>query len=230
MFYIKIADLTVLIKNKFEYIEFLCRDYLVPPVSEPELVITATDAEIAAEQTENYPNGYLESLAIYRKIADKIIDYNGLLMHSAVIDVNGTGIAFLAPSGTGKTTHSELWQRLFKDRLTVVNGDKPLLRIFDNSIKAYGTPWCGKEQLQTNTHTNLKKICFIERDTENSCEMLNKDTVLERLLNQIYFPSDIEKTVKILDMADALIKNCDFYVIKCNTDISAAEVASEVVL
>ena len=43
-----------------------------------------------------------------------------------LISFDGQGIAFAAPSGTGKTTHIKLWQRLYGDRVEIINGDKPL--------------------------------------------------------------------------------------------------------
>ena len=102
-------------------------------------------------------NGYLESLAIYRKIAEKVIEYNGFLLHGVVVEVNKCGIAFLARSGVGKSTHVMLWKELLKNKLTIINGDKPLVRIIDGKIFAYGTAWAGKEKLHKNTKTELRK-------------------------------------------------------------------------
>lgn len=229
MFYIKIADLNILIKNKYEYVELMCRDYVVPTVSAPELVIEATDDEIAAEQTASYPLGYLESLAIYRKIAVKIFEYDGFLMHGVIIETDNTGIGFFAKSGVGKSTHASLWKELLRDKLTVINGDKPLVRFSDGQAFAYGTPWAGKEGEQTNKCTPLKKICFIERSEKNECIKMSASEALTKLFSYIY--TDNGKYIaKALNMVDMLLKTAEFYVIRCNMDISAAKTAYEVII
>ena len=229
MFYTRIADLNILIKNKYEYVELMCRDYVVPTVPAPELVIEATDDEIAAEQTASYPNGYLESLAIYRKIAVKIFEYDGFLMHGVIIETDNTGIGFFAKSGVGKSTHASLWKELLRDKLTVINGDKPLVRFSGGQPFAYGTPWAGKESEQTNKRTPLKKICFIERSEKNECIKISASEVLTRLFSYIYTDNG-KYMVKALNMVDMLLKTAEFYVIRCNMDISAAKTAYEVII
>ena len=157
MINIRLAEINFCIANKYSYIEDMCKDYITE--NDADVTISVTDEEIYAEgSSDEYDVGYLESLAVYRKIAEKIIEYDGILLHGVVADVDGTGVAFLAKSGVGKSTHTALWQEVLGDKMTVVNGDKPLIRIIDDKIYAYGTPWAGKEKNQKNTKTNLKKI------------------------------------------------------------------------
>jgi len=228
MFNIKVADIAIGIENKYDYIKTMCKEYLCE--SEELVNISVTDAEIDAEDTEGgLDKGYLESLAIYRKIAEKILEYNGFLMHGVVLDAQGTGVAFLARSGVGKSTHLNLWQQVLNEKITVINGDKPLIRIIDGEIFAYGTPWAGKERLQKNTKIKLSKICFIERNEENECVELSKDEILERILPQIYKPKNVAKLLVSMDLIEQMEK-CEFYLVRCNMEISAAKIAIERVL
>lgn len=222
MFVINIADLNIGIDNKYNYLQKLCQDYIVE-AENTDFYISLTDAEIEKEQTNNYPKGYLESLAVYRKIADKITEYNGFLMHAAVIDVIGCGIAFLARSGVGKTTHMLNWKSFLGDKVKIINGDKPLVRIIDGKIYAYGTPWLGKENLGINSRTEIKKFCFIERADVNECVPVLKDKAFDKLISQVY----IDKKLCIFDMLNLVIDVCDFYSIKCNTDVIAAKIVYE---
>lgn len=228
MFNICLAEINFCIDNKYSYIEEMCKDY---QTDEPaQVCVVATDDQINAEGDEGFDRGYLESLAIYRQIADKIIDYGGFLMHGVVADIQGSGVAFLAKSGVGKSTHTALWQEVLGEKMTVVNGDKPLIRIIDGVVYAYGTPWAGKEKNQTNTKTQLKKICFIERAEINSCAEISKETVLERLFTQIYKPKEGLKIAATMDLMEKVISNCRFYTIRCNKEIEAANVAIGVVM
>ena len=106
---------------------------------------------------------YLETLAVYRKIAEKMIDYDTILFHGSVIAVDGIGYLFTAKSGTGKSTHTRLWRELFGERAVMVNDDKPLIKVSENGIIVYGTPWDGKHRLSTNTFVPLKGICFMSK-------------------------------------------------------------------
>lgn len=226
MFVVRLAELNIGIENHYDYIYKMCVDYITDNTA--DFTVSASDDEIMAEDNgTGFDKGYLESLAVYRKIAESMPKYNGFLMHGVAVDVGGCGIAFLAKSGVGKSTHTKLWKEFLKDKIIIVNGDKPLVRITNDKIFAYGTAWAGKEHAHTNTKTELKKICFIERSENNECLPIEKDLVFERLIKQIYIPKDKSLLYLTLEYIRALIEKCDFYRIKCNTDISAAKTAYE---
>lgn len=228
MFDIRLADVVIRIKNKYEYIENMCREYKAEN-DVPDFEVSVSYEEIEEERSsETDCSGYLESLAVYRKIAENIIDFNAFLLHGAILDCCGTGIAFLAKSGIGKTTHITLWKKLLDDKITVINGDKPLVRNINGTFYAYGTPWAGKEGWQTNSKTELKKICFFMRGEENKIEPTDKKDVLNSLISQIYIPKNNNLYfINLLDLIGGLIENADFYRLWCNMDISAAKIAYE---
>lgn len=228
MFVIRMAELNIGIDNKYDYIENFCSLYIVNS-NKMDFTVSASDFEIESERVapEN-PVGYLETLAIYRKIADKIIEYDGFLLHAAVLDFCGEGVAFLAKSGVGKSTHIKLWKSLYGDKALIVNGDKPIVRKIDEAFYAYGTPWAGKEGWQTNTKTKLKKICFLKRATENQTKKTEKEMSLNLLLGQIYIKKGKSSYLsELLDLVGEFINFAEFYHVDCNTDISAAKIAYE---
>lgn len=184
--------------------------------------IKADMAEIGVERLR-----YMAiSLAIHRKIAEWVPLHGAFLLHSACFDVNGNGVAFAAHSGTGKTTHMLLWQKLLGDKMTVVNGDKPIVRFFEDEPEtpyAYGTPWCGKEHLGCNMRTPLKHICFIERADKNSCEPLDKSDAVNLIFNQVYMPKDPAAMMKTMQLIDRLLSCCKLWKIKCNMEPAAAQ-------
>ena len=226
MFKICIADLCIPVDNKYEYIKEQSAQYIAKD-EDVDFCVSVSDEEISAEDDgkSDYDRGYLESLAIYRKIADEIINYDGFLMHGVVLDVKGSGIAFLGKSGVGKTTHAKMWLELLGDDVRVINGDKPLVRIIDNKAYAYGTPWAGKENMHTNTKCVLENLCFIEQADKNECFEINKMEALERLIKQIYIPKKAQLLKKTFDKVNVLLSSTKAYVIKCKKDIDAAKTA-----
>lgn len=222
MFDIKIADLTIRIENQYEYIRGFCKDYIVPDAENVDFSVKAELEDIMAEQTGNYPGEYLETLAVYRKIAKKMLAYHGFLMHGVVAEFSETGISFLAKSGVGKSTHIALWKKLFGNKVTVINGDKPIIRCLNGSLLAYGTPWAGKEREQTNKSCVLKKICFLERGTENKCEKLQPGDAIMKLLQYIYTENNAA-LIQILTWISEVADSVEFYSLHCNMELSAAE-------
>lgn len=131
MFCVQIAEVLVAIENRYAFSERLCADYIVNVTpDECSLSVSATPEEIAAESSDEgtFSPAYCESLALYRKICTHMLDYDAFLLHAAVVSYAGRGFAFAAKSGTGKSTHVAQWMRALGDDVTVVNGDKPILR------------------------------------------------------------------------------------------------------
>lgn len=226
---LRIADINFSIDNTYPQVTRKCEQYSISSSEKCSVSFSVTESDVKSEESEKkHTMAYLEYIAICRKIAESFPLHNAFLLHSAVFDVDGTGVAFAAHSGTGKTTHMLLWQKLLGDRLTIVNGDKPIIRFFDdepNKPYAYGTPWNGKEHLGCNMRTPLKHICFIERAEENSCEKIAKEKVINQIFNQVYMPKDPVAAANTIGLIDRLISSCDLWLIKCNMDISAAETA-----
>lgn len=224
MFTMRIADLNICIDNNYSYVEDMCRDYFTSAV--PDFTVRVSDNDIIKEMTsQNVSIPYCESLAIYRKIAEKIISQRGFLLHGVTIDFEGKGILFMAKSGVGKSTHAALWKKLFGEKITYVNGDKPLIRKINGRVYAYGTPWAGKENFHTNMRTEIKKLCFISRSDTNECIKLSKRQVLAPLMKQVYIPADTDNFLSLLSIISYMIERGEFYLIKCNTDIDSARVA-----
>ena len=228
MFKIKLADLVMQIDNKYKFTESLCKDYLTSDEN-VDFYICCTDEEIDAEERgcpyDGLDRGYMESICIYRQIAHKILERDAFLVHSAVIEVDGSAYAFLARSGVGKSTHISLWKRAFGDRAQIINGDKPIYRYIGDDLYAYGTPWCGKEGWNKNTRARLKALCYIERAPENEIKELSPEASAERIMKQILMPRDAVGAIKTLDLIDRMLKNTKSWLLSCNISTQAAEIA-----
>ena len=219
---VRLADLNIRIENRYPYLEKMCARYTVPPVAE-DFSVSVSDSEILAEEAGREMPGYAESLAVYRKIAEEILLYDGFLMHGAVIETDGEGVAFLAKSGVGKTTHMARWKMYLGDKMQVVNGDKPLIRFTDGVPYAYGTPWAGKEKLETNMRVPLKTVCFLSRSEKNEAVPCKKEDVFMQLLPQIYLPKDGEKMGLLLEKLNRFIESVSFYSVGCSLSPDAGE-------
>lgn len=232
MFTVKIADVPIGINNYYSGVEKLCKDYITDkkPVftveaSTDDMVSMACGESSGIESIDSrsvavkkYPLSYAEELCIYRQIALALIDYDAFLMHSAVIDVDGEGVAFAAASGTGKSTRVKLWREAFGTRVKIVNGDKPILRFIDGELFAFGTPWMGKENWGTNCRAPLKYVCFLERDKDVSLVKLDMSQAMPLLFKQVLIPKEKDQIERFMNLLDRFLNNCSFYLLKCNQD------------
>lgn len=233
----KIADHIIEIKSLYQEIHDLCEDYTHCGNADFSISIEQSDINFEREKSVaerkieglsekiKYADSYLETLAVYRKIAEYMIERDIILFHGSVIAVDGTGYLFTAKSGTGKSTHTRLWREYFGDRAYMVNDDKPLLKISENEVIAYGTPWDGKHKLSSNTAVPLKGICILSRDEYNHIEEINISEVYPMLIQQTYRPKTPNKMLKTLKLIDKLANTTKLFKLGCNMDIEAAIVA-----
>lgn len=227
MFIIELAQLKIKIDNQYPFIQNQCKDYIIDS-DNFDFLVSVSNEEIELEKRQsisNFPNGYLESICLYRKIALTLPKYDCILLHAAVVKVDNFAYAFCAKSGTGKTTHTKLWKQLLQDKMTYINGDKPLIRIIDNIPYAFGTPWNGKEGFGTKDCAILKAIAFIERDSNNSIVDLQTQNILNRIIHQILLPKDLDTVNQTFDTLNNILNYTKTYLLKCNMDIEAAIIA-----
>lgn len=229
----KIADFNVSIESDIKHLKEMLSEYHYD-FDKEDVFLSISDKDIEFEK--NIYNDeksilYLTTFkkaALFRNFGEQLPIRNAFVLHSACFDVDGVGVAFAAHSGTGKTTHMNLWQKLLGEKMVVVNGDKPIVRFFDNEPEtpyAYGTYWNGKEHLGCNMRTKLQHICFIERSETNFVERMEKADIIDRIIKQIYKPADPIALIKTMDLIDRLLSCCKLWVIHCNMEDEAAEVA-----
>ena len=235
----KIGGKVIEIESVHEEINKLCRDYRYTGDIDFSVKTTqsAIDFEreksIAEDKKEGIPvrkfsDSYLETLAVYRQIAENMIESDTLLFHGSVVSVDGTGYLFTAKSGTGKSTHTRLWREYFGERAVMVNDDKPLLEVTENGVIVYGTPWDGKHHLSNNIAVPLKAICILGRAEKNRIEKITESTAFPMLMQQSYRSGNAEKMKKILKLINGISEKVSLYQAGFNMEIESAEMAYNV--
>ena len=186
---------------------------------------SAREDALEGRQVRTYSDEYLETLAVYRKIAEKMPFYDTFLFHGSCVAVDGTGYLFTAKSGTGKSTHTRLWREMLGDRAVMVNDDKPLIRVSEDGAYIYGTPWDGKHRLSSNICVPLKAVCVLTRAAENQIRRITAREAYPMLLQQSYRPTDTAAMTKTLSLIDRLSQQADLWRLGCNISPEAAQTA-----
>ena len=232
----KMAEKVIEVSSLYEKVHNYCKGYETDEAADFSVSTSQADIDFEAQrelicaEREGRPPldsspDYREELAVYRKIAEKMPDFDTILFHGSVIAVDGQGFLFTAKSGTGKSTHTRLWREYLGDKAVMVNDDKPLLRVTENEVIAYGTPYNGKHRLGRNMSVKLKAVCILTRGEKNNIVRIDKADAYAMLLQQVYRPQSPLQMAKTLRLIDEMSKNVEFYRLACNMDTEAAEVA-----
>lgn len=232
----RLAGHAIEIKSIYKEVHMLCAPYLVDDEAEYHISITSADIDFERQRsirtealehvsTQSYTDSYLETLAVYRKLAQLLVQEDILLMHGSVVAVDGQAYLFTAKSGIGKTTHTSLWMQHFGARAVMVNGDKPLLHVGNEGVTVYGTPWDGKERLSANIACPLKAVCILTRSEKNHIKRISKKDALPMLCQQIHRPEAPDALIKVLALVDQLGSRVPLYRLECNMNPEAALVA-----
>ena len=81
-------------------------------------------------------------------------------------DERWKGYLFLGKSGTGKSTHSQLWLKHIPGT-ELLNDDNPAVRLINDEVIVYGTPWSGKTPCYKNKQVPIGAFVKLEQYPEN---------------------------------------------------------------
>lgn len=210
-FRIALAGQVIGVSALYEQTRTFCKNYLTDAPASFEVAVTPADIAFEREKNDreaaveghapgNFSDEYLETLALYRKIVERLLEWDTLLFHGSCISVDSKAYLFTAKSGTGKSTHTQLWKKWFGERAVFINRS-------------------------TNTSCPLKAVCILTRNTENSIQRIDKKAALPMLCQQSYRPCSPIGTQKTLALVDRLGSSVPLYRLGCNMEPEAALVA-----
>jgi hypothetical protein len=235
-FTIQIAGHSGRITSLFDSTKDYCRKYWTDRPGEFHFATTREDlvfeqaqldeeARLEGFRRRRFTDPFLERTAIQRAFAEFLLDHDTLLFHGSALAADGQGYLFTAKSGTGKSTHTRLWRETFGPRVTMINDDKPFLRIADDGIRVCGAPWSGKHGLDENLMVPLRGICILHRGSENRIRPASVEEALPRILHECYHPLDEKREDTLRRLAVALAHRVPLWHMECTRDPQAAEVA-----
>lgn len=227
--YYKIAGLTVQMdtfgKTQVQAEPYLADRATLEAMNQPDVIIPSNWERLKKTQP-HLSEETCEYLSTGADFYSRLLRFDGTVLHSSAVVMDGRAYLFSAPCGTGKSTHTKLWQKVFgEDRAQILNDDKPALRLEDGIFYAYGTPWSGKTAQNLNLRVPLAGICVLRRGAVNKIEPFGGPQAIHALLAQTVRPRDPELMQLQLDMLDALIQKVPIWKLECNMDPEAAIVS-----
>lgn len=142
-------------------------------------------------------------------------------LHSASILYNGKAWLFAGSAGTGKSTHTSLWNTLF--HTPVLNGDLNLIGIDDGNPFVYGMPWCGTSGIRTAKTYPLGGIILLKQHSTDRLFPLS-DVKKQLLVMQRLISPTWTKELLCLNLAfaEALCQKAPVWQLGATMEPSAA--------
>ncbi len=200
------------------------RDYLWEKDEIPDIVIRESDFRPNAWKGAPYDlYCYMESGADFYA---NLLYHEGMMLHASAVAYGGRAYLFSGPSGIGKSTHTKLWKQILGDEAVIFNDDKPALRFLDGRWYAYGTPWCGKDGINSNLKMPLAGICFLEQGEENEMSLLTAKEAIPLIIPQtMYRFKRTEKVLLMLKNMENLIRHVPMYRLINRADLESAQLS-----
>lgn len=109
-----------------------------------------------------------------------------IAIHSSSILYRDRLWLFSAPSGHGKTTHTNLWKKLVKT--PIINGDINLISVKDGKPMVDGTLWCGTSGIYDAKSYSLGGIIFLEKENRNYVKALSDEEKIRNIMHRSLLP------------------------------------------
>lgn len=142
-------------------------------------------------------------------------------LHSASILYREKAWLFSGHSGMGKSTHTNLWNQLFKT--PVLNGDLNLLAFCEDEPVIYGIPWCGTSKRFVAKTYPLGGIVLLARDEQDACVELSPDQkallTAQRLISPSWSKDMLHNHIQFTQRLSKQIHICQ---LKCTKNDTAA--------
>ena len=229
--YYKIAGLTVEMNFKNSRVKRVAANYLSDVVdAHTDFTIAVSDDSIEQYVAEhpNLTKGQAEYILECSCFASELLNFNSFVLHASAIMYQGVAYLFSAHSGTGKSTHTKLWQKYFgEEKITYINDDKPVIRKIDGKWCACGSPFCGKDDLGENIIVPIRGVAFLERGDTNNIASMPPAEAIFRIFDLTLRPSNAKKMNNLMSIIETFISEVPIYLLKCNMSLDAAKVAYE---
>ena len=165
---------------------------------------------------------YSRNIIDIMNIEQVLNTFNAFILHSSFIKYQDKAILFTAPSGTGKSTQADLWEKY--ENAEIINGDRSGIRKLDGKWTAYGLPIAGSSGIYKNKKAEISHIIVLKQGKENKLTKLSPREAFVKLYSETLVHTwDKEFQENIINMITDVVQNVQIYQYESLPDKSAVE-------
>lgn len=205
----------------------LLRGYLYEG-NEPVDIIIDTELYDPTKYSADFSYEMLAYMESGRQFFARLMNFDGFYIHSSSIERDGKAYMFSANSGTGKSTHTRIWQQVFGEEVKIFNDDKTPLRCIGGVWYAYGAPWCGKDNININMKVPVAGICFLKQAQENKIRRLAPGEAATKIISQTIRKFKKEERLDLmLSHVDKIVREIPVFELENRPEPTAAQLSYE---
>lgn len=179
-----------------------------------ELLLTKPQIEMFAKRFH-----FAGCLALERVM----LQYDTFQLHASIIEIDGKGILFTAPSGTGKSTQASLWEKY--ENAVIINGDKTMIQKRKGDFWGCGSPYAGTSKIYRDLAVPIHSIVVLAKGKENKLTRLSKSQAFMYIYREAAVNIWNENFMtRFAGLLEELVCKVPVYHFACLPDKSAVEV------
>ena len=179
---------------------------------------------VCPEYTQSFSD--MSGILNYIGFENLLLQHCGLLLHASLIEYDHQGIAFTGPSGVGKSTQADIWQRCFGAK--ILNGDRTALRHTENGWVAYGSPYAGTSGIYCNENTPISALVVLKQGKENKLQRLSGMQAFYHIWPELSVRrQDGDFVAEATELCTQLLRDIPVYLLECLPETTAATVLKE---
>lgn len=157
-----------------------------------------------------YSQNIISAISI-EKILNK---NNAFILHSSFIKWKDKAILFSAPSGTGKSTQADLWEKY--ENAEIINGDKAGVRKIGDEWTAYGLPFAGSSNIFRNEKAPISHVIILRQGKENKLKRLSPREAFIKIYSETTIHTwDKEYVNNTIEQISDLVQKVPVYLYEC---------------
>lgn len=169
---------------------------------------------------------YINSIFLAYLFSTHALKRQMLKFHCSVIAYQGQGVLFLGPSGIGKTTQAELWQKY--QNAIIINGDVGFVQSKEKEVVVWGTPWHGSSPYCENMCVPVAGIIVLKQKKTNKLRRISAFEMVSQVGRNILYPTWLENgTETALDILDQILKTIPVYELTNKADEESVQLVKQ---
>ena len=151
---------------------------------------------------------------------------NILILHSSYIKWNDCAILFSGPSGMGKSTQADLWNKY--EGCEIINGDRSAITKKDGVWNAYGLPFAGSSRIYKNVKNPIKCVVILKQAKNNKIRKLSPLEAFKYIYSQTTVNDWNKEYINtIINLIEEFVKEISVFMLECKPDNTAVQLLKE---
>lgn len=135
-------------------------------------------------------------------VVSMLLNEKMFILHSSFLIYNNQALLFCGPSGIGKSTQANLWEKY--KYAEIVNGDRSLICKKEEEWRVYSVPNCGSSNICENKNAKLAGIVLLQQGDENVIITESFFVMFKQIFMQVIFnrfkEEECDCIIKLLEL------------------------------